>query len=98
MAEASDVLQPAEQQQVARALEKDAELMTNTKLEAQLAGQPPATQAEIVRINTDARPIALQIALLVPILAGALGVANALRMRRLPDPDPDRDVVGADWG
>ena len=37
-------------------LEHDAELMSNTQLEELLADEPPAVQAEIIRINTDARP------------------------------------------
>jgi len=45
-------------------------------------------QDEIIRINTDARPLSLQIALLVPVLAALLGVLNSLRMLRLPDPQP----------
>ena len=45
-------------------------------------------QAEIIRINTDARPLALQIALLIPILAGLGGLANTFRMGRQPDPAP----------
>ena len=69
----STVLTPAEQQQVATGLEHDAEVMSNTELEEQLVGQPPDVQAEIIRINTEARPLALQVALLVPILAGLLG-------------------------
>jgi hypothetical protein len=68
--------------------------MSNTQLTEQLAGQPPATQAEIVRINTDARHISLQVALLVPILAGALGFVTSMRMRRLPDPEPSGSVEG----
>ena len=56
MAESSTVLSPAEQQQVADALEDDAEVMSNTQLEEQLAGQPRDVQDEIIRINTDARP------------------------------------------
>jgi EmrB/QacA subfamily drug resistance transporter len=88
MSEDSAVLLPQQQQQVATALEDDAEVMSNTKLEKQLAGQPPATRAEIVRINTDARPLALQVALLVPILAGLLGFLNGMRMMRRPDPAP----------
>ena len=63
-------------------------MMSNTQLEELLAEQPPAIQAEIIRINTDARPLALQVALLIPILAGLLGLFNAFRMRRLPDPEP----------
>ena len=50
--------------------------MSNTQLEELLAGQPPAVQAEIVRINTEARPRALQIALLVPLLAGLVGLVE----------------------
>ncbi|HTX69391.1 MAG TPA: MFS transporter, partial [Thermoleophilia bacterium] len=45
-------------------------------------------QEEILRINTDARHIALQVALLVPIIAGLLGLVNSFRMMRLPDPRP----------
>jgi Na+/melibiose symporter-like transporter len=88
MAEDSTVLPPATQQQVATALEDDAEVVSNTRLAEQLAGQPPAIREEIVRINTDARPLALQVALLVPILAGLFGFLNATRMMRRPDPAP----------
>jgi hypothetical protein len=86
MADDSTVLAPDEKEQVATVLEDDAEVMSNTKLEQLLADEPPATQAEIIRINTDARPIALQVALLIPLLAGVIGLTNALRMLRLPDP------------
>ncbi|WP_457208522.1 MFS transporter [Nocardioides sp. P5_C9_2] len=86
MSDASTVLDAGEQQQVATALEDDAELMTNAKLEEQLAGQPADVQAEIIRINTDARPLALQVALLIPILAGLGGIANSFGMKRQPDP------------
>ena len=51
-----------------------------------LAGQPPEVQAEIIRINTEARPFALQVALLIPILASLLGFLNSFRMMRQPDP------------
>jgi EmrB/QacA subfamily drug resistance transporter len=88
LAESSDVLTPAQQEQVADGLEEDAEVMTNTQLNELLEGQPPAVQEEIVEINTDARPIALQIALLVPLIAGLLGLLNGFRMTRLPDPEP----------
>ncbi|MEN3302872.1 MAG: hypothetical protein V7633_4930 [Pseudonocardia sp.] len=88
MAEASTVLPPAQQQQVAQALENDAELMTNTQLEQLLGNQPQEIRDEIIRINTEARPIALQVALLIPILAGLVGLFNSFRMMRLPDPAP----------
>ena len=98
MAEDSDVLPPAEQQQVAEALEEDAELMSNTQLEELLAGQPEAIQDEIIRINTDARPRALQVALLVPILAGLIGLINSFRMMRMPEPEPKASVEGITLG
>jgi len=88
MAESSDVLTPAQQQQVADGLERNAEVMTNTELDQLLAGQPPDVQEEILRINTDARPIALQIALLVPLIAAILGLVTGFRMTRLPDLEP----------
>jgi hypothetical protein len=98
MAASSTVLSASEQQQVATALEDDAEVMSNTALATQLAGQPPATQAEIIRINTDARPLALQVALLIPILAGLIGLINSLRMMRLPDPKPSGSADGTILG
>jgi hypothetical protein len=88
LATSSTVLPPAEQQQVAQVLEHDAEVLSNTQLTELLATQPPAIRDEIVRINTEARPIALQIALLVPLLAGLIGLVNSFRMMRLPDPEP----------
>jgi hypothetical protein len=94
MAEESTVLSPAEQQQVAVALEEDAEVMSNTQLQELLARQPPATQEEIVRINTEARPRALQVALLVPLLAGVIGLLLAFRMVRLPDIKPSASLEG----
>ena len=62
--------------------------MTNTQLKSLLVGEPPDVQAEIIRINTDARHIALQVALIVPLLAALLGFAVSIRMMRLPDPEP----------
>ena len=87
-AQDSTVLPPASKEQVANALEHDAEVMSNTQLKKQIAGQPPEIQDEIIAINTDARPLALQVALLVPILAGLLGLLNGFRMMRRPDPAP----------
>jgi EmrB/QacA subfamily drug resistance transporter len=98
MAQASDVLTPSQQEQVADALEHDAEVMSNTQLEQQLAGRPEATQDEIIRINTDARPRALQIALLIPILAALAGVFISFRMTRLPDPVSSSAVEAMEWG
>ena len=55
MAQSSTVLSGAEQQQVAKVLEHDAEVVSNTQLEKQLAGQPQKTQDEIIKINTQAQ-------------------------------------------
>ena len=85
-AQDSTVLPPADQEQVAQALEDDAQVLSNTQLEEQLAGQPKEIQTEILSINTDTRPLALQVALLVPIIAGLLGLLNSFRMMRRPDP------------
>jgi EmrB/QacA subfamily drug resistance transporter len=97
-AEASTVLSPAQQQQVAQALEDDAELMSNTKLEELLAGQPEDVQEEIIRINTESRPLALQVALLIPILAGLAGLVISFRMKRQPDPAPSGAAEGMTLG
>ena len=88
------MLPQAEQARVAQVLEQDAEVMSNTDLENLLAGQPVAIQAEIIRINTEARPLALQVALLIPILAGLLGLLNSFRMMRVPGPAPSAAVEG----
>jgi MFS family permease len=88
MANNSAVLPPADKQHVATVLDDDAEIMSNTQLAGLLVDQPADVQAEIIRINTDARHIALQVALIVPLLAALLGFAVSTRMMRLPDPQP----------
>jgi len=45
-------------------------------------------------INTDARHLALQVALLIPLLAALAGLANAFRMMRLPDVKPSAAAEG----
>jgi MFS family permease len=94
----SAVIPPAQQQQISDTLENDAEVMSNTQLEPLLAGEPEDVQAEILRINKQARDRSLQIALLVPVLASLLGLANGVRMRRLPDPTPSESLEGAALG
>jgi Major Facilitator Superfamily len=94
----STVLPPADQQRVAVALEEDAEVMSNTQLAELLRSEPPAVQEEVIRINTEARPIALQVALGIPILAALLGLLNSFRMSRLPDLAPRPDAEGVSLG
>jgi MFS family permease len=98
MTEDSDLIPPAQQQQIAAALEDDAEVMSNSQLEQQITGEPPAVEAEVVAINNDARNLSLQVALLVPLLAALLGLANSFRMLRLPDRKPSSSLDGLGLG
>jgi MFS family permease len=98
MADNSKVLSSAQQQQVSSALEHDAEIMSNTQLAKQLADQPAVVQDEIIRINTDARHRALQVALLVPLLAALIGLGNGFRMMRVPEPVPSGPTDGLAFG
>jgi len=98
MTEASSVIPPDQQQEIAEVMETDAEVMSNTQLQQQIADEPADIQDEILRINTDARDRSLQIALLVPAVAGLLGVANSFRMMRLPAITPRANTEGLDFG
>ncbi len=91
-AEASKVLAPAQQQRVADVLEHDAEVMSNAQLEELLAEEPEEAREEIVSINSDARPLALQVALVIPLLAGLIGLLNSFRMVRAFELGPMRSV------
>ena len=95
LTEDSKVIPPAQQQQIADALEEDAQVVSTTQIEQIAAGEPEPVQDEIVRINTDANNRALQVALLVPILAGLIGLFDAFRMLRLPDVEPSADAEAA---
>jgi hypothetical protein len=44
------------------------------------------------------RPLSLQIALAVPLLAALAGLFNAFRMTRLPEPEPSGSVEGVAFG
>jgi hypothetical protein len=98
LTEESTVIPPAQQQQIADSLEDDAQVMSNAQLEPLLVREPKDVQEEILRINKKARDRSLQVALLVPLLASLLGLLNAFRMRRLPDPTPSSSIEGAALG
>lgn len=98
MSNNSAVLATDEKTQVATVLENNAQVMSNTQLAELISGQPAATQQEILRINTEARPLALQIALIIPILAGLTGLIIAGRMRRQPDPKASASPEAAGFG
>jgi hypothetical protein len=89
------VIPSSQQHQIAQTLEDDAQVVSNTQLDELLADEPPAVRGEITDINTDATNLALQLALLVPILAGLVGFFNSLRMMRLPDVEPSAPVEAA---
>ena len=75
-------------------MEDNAELISTTQLEELLADQPGEIQEEIIRINIDAGDVALQVAMLVPVLACLLGFLNSFRMMRLPDFQPSAAAEG----
>jgi hypothetical protein len=95
MTNASPVIPSTQQQQIAQTLEDDAQVVSNTELDKVLADEPPAVSDAILTINTDATNLALQVALLVPLLAGLLGLFDAVRMMRLPDIEPSASVEAA---
>ncbi len=97
MTESSTVIPPAQQQQIAKEMETDAEVMSNTQLQQQISDEPQDVQDEVLAINTDARNLSLQVALCVPLLAALLGFGNSFRMRRLPDITPAASTEGTDW-
>jgi MFS family permease len=97
LTELSEVIPQDQQQQIAAALEEDANVVSDTQLQAVLAEEPPHVQDEILAINREARDRALQVALLVPLLAGLIGVFNSFRMVRLPDVAPASPTEGLDW-
>ena len=92
MTESSTVIPAAQQEQIAQTLEDDAQVMSDTQLNALLTEEPQAVQDEILRINTHARDVSLQVALLVSVLASLIGLLNSFRMRRLPDLAPSGSV------
>jgi EmrB/QacA subfamily drug resistance transporter len=94
MTQASTVIPPDQKAHIAAVLEEDAQIMSDSQLTALLAEEPPEVQAEILRINDAARDLALQVALLVPLLAGVLGFLNGFRMMRQPDVTPSVSLEG----
>ena len=98
LSNASPVIPSTQQQQIAETLEDDAQVVSNTQLEELLADEPPAVQDAVLEINDEASDLALQVALLVPILAALLGLFNAFRMTRLPDIEPSASVEAAALG
>jgi EmrB/QacA subfamily drug resistance transporter len=98
MTEASTVIPAGQQQQIAEKLDEDAEVTTNAKLERLLAGESKPVRDEVLSINTAATNRSLQVALLVPTIAGLIGLFNSFRMMRLPEVEPRASIEGATLG
>lgn len=94
----STVIPAPQQQQIYTTLEADAEIMSDSQLQNQISDEPTVIQSEVLSINNQARDRALQVALLVPITAGIIGVINAFRMTRLPDIKPSAAIETASLG
>jgi MFS family permease len=91
----STVIPSHKQQQIAHKLEHDAQVISKSQLEREIGLERPAVKNEVLNINSRATNLALQVALLVPILAGLLGLFNSFRMLRLPDIEPAASVEDA---
>ena len=98
MTEASSVIPADQQEQIAQTLEDDAQVMSDTQINALLADEPQPVQDEILRINSRSRDLSLQVALLVPVLASLIGLLNSFRMGRLPDLTPSGSVEESTLG
>lgn len=88
LTDASTVIPEDQKQTISAALEENAQVVSDTQLQTLVVDEPPAVQAEILAINDQARARALQVAMLIPVLACLLGFVNAFRMVRLPDLAP----------
>lgn len=89
LADDSTLLLPSEQETVAEALVTDARIMSNTELLELLEENPsdPAYREELLRINTEARPDALRLALVGTLVAGVVGLGVSTRLPRNPAVD-----------
>ncbi len=95
---ASAVIPSAQKDAVSSALEHNAEVVSDTQMAALVADEPVAVQVEIIAINDQARTVALQVAMLVPVLACLIGFANSFRMVRLPDIEAAASHEGVEFG
>ena len=98
MTNESTVIPSAQKQEISKTLEHDAQVVSNTQLEAELANETPAVRAEVLSINKRATDLALQVALLIPIIAGLIGIFGGFRMVRLPDIEPVASTDAAGFG
>jgi hypothetical protein len=98
MTDASSVIPADQKEQISQTLENDAQVMSNTQLDALLVEEPPAVRTEILSINTQARDRSLQVALLASVIASLIGLFNSFRMMRLPELTPSAPLEGTPLG
>jgi MFS family permease len=84
--EDSTVLDPAEKDAIADALEGDVSALSDDQVEAQLGGQPQEVAEEVVRINAESRDRALGFALLTIAVIGSIGLLAALLLPAIRPP------------
>lgn len=98
LTEANPVIPEQQQAEIAEAMETDAEVMSDTMLNEIVAEEPRPVQDAVIDINREARDRALQVALVIPLVAALAGLVMSFRMVRLPDIEPAADIEGMDWG
>lgn len=81
----SNVIPLNQKQQITAKLEYSAEVVSNSQLQTAIANQPNEVRNEVLAINKTATHRALQVALLIPIIAALIGTFNSFRMEKLPE-------------
>jgi MFS family permease len=89
---ASTTIPPPQKEQISSKLETSAQVVSNSQLEQAIASQPNDIQNEVLDINERATDRALQIALLIPLSAAAIGTLLSFRMASLPDLKPSKST------
>jgi MFS family permease len=84
----STVLDPADKDRIAEALEGDVTALSDQQIEEALDGEPQDVVDEVVRINAEARNEALGLALATIGIAGLLGLGAAVLLPRARRPAP----------
>jgi MFS family permease len=85
----STILDPAQKDQIAVALEGDVSAVSDEQVRSALEGQPPEVVDEVVGINAKARDRALGYALLAVAVIGLIGLGAALLLP--PDKRPSNE-------
>lgn len=98
LANQSSVIPSAQKQQITSTLETNAEILSDSQLQSQIANEPANVQVEVLAINNQARDRALQVALLIPLVAGIIGIFNGIRMTKLKDIKPSSAAEAASFG